>query len=361
MAINYKEKGPFADTKNQTHTDMYVFYNFGLPAVGTCPNAPGACKTLVQQGKNKKTGRRETQPVCFAVRPVTNYHFEQKTASAQNNKQGNIVYKSNSIYKQYANLFFSFDKNKSDFMKWLQKQLCPDMKSSFNMYFNQINQMTGKSTNGYDPNRGTVLGYTPQNIWDMLELHFTGSINNGSDFLPNINPTLLKTYGIFVSYMISEITNKYNKERKSGRDIYFRLHYSGDFYNEEYFEKWITITDYFANNKKIHFMAYTKEIENIEIWLGNRGRNLQGGPRGINIKLVFSEMQGFGPYNDTSTTAMDAYNRLNAFQPCMKYTVVSSIPQGYTGQRCKLVCGNSCMSCYDSHSQYTKDVYVEIF
>lgn len=113
--------------------------------------------------------------------------------------------------------------------------------------------------------------------------------------------------------------------------------------------------------KIILFMTYTKEIENIKIWLGNIGRNLQGGPKGINIKLIFSEMQGVASSNDTSATTMAAYNRLNTSQPCMKYTVVPSIPQGYTVQQCNLVCGKSCMSCYYSDPKYTKDVYVEIF
>lgn len=363
MAIDYKKKGPFANTGNQTNTKEHVFYNFGLPAVGTCPNAPGACKTLVEKVKNKKNWIL-TLPVCFAVRPVTNYHFEEKTAKAhakKPNKQGGINYKSNPIYQQYANLFLSFDKNKTTFMNWLQTQLCKDMTSSFTMYFNQINKLKQKKTNAYDPKGQMFLGYNSKNIWQMLELHFTGRISNGTDFLANKNKKPANGNRIFVNYMIKEINSIIDK-KCSGNvklDIYIRIHYSGDFYSEDYFKKWVDITDCFSQDKRIHFMAYTKEIENIEQWLKNMKRNLQGGSNGINIKLVFSEMSGFGPCNDTSLTAMDAYNRLNKFQPCMKYTAAPNIPKGYSGNVCYLTCGNGCMRCYDEKS--TNDVLVKIF
>lgn len=334
MANNFK--GTLAgETKNQKKGE---FYNFGLPAVGTCTNAPGACRNLVHtNSKNKK------EPVCFAIRPVTNWPFTQKVAQMNG---------SNCIFKQYANLYLTFDKKKRAFMNYLKDILCPEIKKSFEKYYDQ-------GINAFNPAGNLYKSYDCKNIWNMLSVYYNSSSQN--DFLGNITPTQIKGKGIFVSYMINEINSIINKKHRGNTnlDIYIRIHYSGDFYSEDYFKKWVDITDYFSQNKRIHFMAYTKEIENIEKWLKNMGKNLQGGSNGINIKLVFSEMAGFGPCNNTSLTAMATYNRLNKFQPCMKYTAVKKIPQGYSGQVCNLICGNGCMRCYDE--KLTNDVLVKIF
>ncbi|MCE5220894.1 MAG: hypothetical protein LLF98_06390 [Clostridium sp.] len=64
----------------------------------------------------------------------------------------------------------------------------------------------------------------------------------------------------FVEDMINHL--KYQLSRKKSQDkiIYVRIHTSGDFFNLDYFIKWINITNYFRNNKKILFQAYTKSI-----------------------------------------------------------------------------------------------------
>jgi hypothetical protein len=44
------------------------------------------------------------------------------------------------------------------------------------------------------------------------------------------------------------------------KNINFRIHESGDFYTADYLFKWCEITDYFKDNKRITFMAYTKSL-----------------------------------------------------------------------------------------------------
>lgn len=64
---------------------------------------------------------------------------------------------------------------------------------------------------------------------------------------------------LFVPYMIEFIKIKLN-HLKAGRKIAFRIHESGDFYNQEYVKKWLQIINYFKEDKRIKFMAYTKSV-----------------------------------------------------------------------------------------------------
>lgn len=60
----------------------------------------------------------------------------------------------------------------------------------------------------------------------------------------------------FVNKMQDDINIVIKKAK--GRKIYIRIHDSGDFYSEEYFNKWNIII---FNNPEITFYAYTKQIE----------------------------------------------------------------------------------------------------
>lgn len=65
---------PFSKTKNNKKSvKNAIYYNFGLPAIGTCRNAPDSCKKGVIHSK----------PVCFAVRPTTNWPFVEKVSKSK--------------------------------------------------------------------------------------------------------------------------------------------------------------------------------------------------------------------------------------------------------------------------------------
>lgn len=64
----------------------------------------------------------------------------------------------------------------------------------------------------------------------------------------------------FAERMIYTIETEMNAKKFAGKKIVFRIHESGDFYNTEYFEKWIQIARHFENNRNIVFLAYTKSI-----------------------------------------------------------------------------------------------------
>jgi hypothetical protein len=58
--------------------------------------------------------------------------------------------------------------------------------------------------------------------------------------------------------MINTINYYTSLPSTRNKDVYFRIHESGDFYNQEYYDKWIQIINSFPN---IHFLAYTKSIK----------------------------------------------------------------------------------------------------
>ena len=75
------------------------------------------------------------------------------------------------------------------------------------------------------------------------------------------NRNLAETYKTtFVEDMIKHF--EYHLQRPKAQDklIIVRIHTSGDFYNLDYFKKWVDIAEYFKDNNKILFQAYTKSM-----------------------------------------------------------------------------------------------------
>ena len=65
----------------------------------------------------------------------------------------------------------------------------------------------------------------------------------------------------FIDNMIALIEDLLNKPSyRNSKKIVYRIHESGDFYSQEYFNKWLKIADHFRNNKKLVFVAYTKSV-----------------------------------------------------------------------------------------------------
>ena len=65
----------------------------------------------------------------------------------------------------------------------------------------------------------------------------------------------------FINNMIALIEELLSRPNyKSAKYIVYRIHESGDFYSQEYFDKWLKIANHFINNKKLVFVAYTKSV-----------------------------------------------------------------------------------------------------
>ena len=65
----------------------------------------------------------------------------------------------------------------------------------------------------------------------------------------------------FIDNMIALISDLLKRPAyKNCKHVVYRIHESGDFYSQEYFNKWLAIAKHFENNKKLVFVAYTKSV-----------------------------------------------------------------------------------------------------
>lgn len=140
----------------------------------------------------------------------------------------------------------------------------------------------------------------------------------------------------FIEDIINTINYNLLRKKYEKKTIIFRIHETGDFYSQEYLNKWVEISNRFKETDKIIFQAYTKSlpfITNIDLI-------------NTNIKIMFSIMPD--TKEDDITLAKEL--GLNTFSaiPCQ---LMDNIKEE---KRC---CGNcaKCKSCYTE----SKDMFVE--
>lgn len=68
----------------------------------------------------------------------------------------------------------------------------------------------------------------------------------------------------FVQGMTEAIRKEVNRKKNSGKQCFFRIHESGDFYSTEYFQKWQDIADALP---EVIFLAYTKSIQQVQDYI----------------------------------------------------------------------------------------------
>ena len=88
----------------------------------------------------------------------------------------------------------------------------------------------------------------------------------------------------FVEIVIQFLEKYITKKKSENKIVFVRIHTSGDFYDLEYLKKWIEITDYFKDNNKISFQAYTKSITILKEYIDKYNKNIND----INIHFVYS-------------------------------------------------------------------------
>ena len=64
----------------------------------------------------------------------------------------------------------------------------------------------------------------------------------------------------FVNDMINIINFNLQRKKYKNKTILFRIHEAGDFYSQEYTDKWFDIANYFKDEKRIIFQCYTKSL-----------------------------------------------------------------------------------------------------
>ena len=154
------------------------------------------------------------------------------------------------------------------------------------------------------------------------------------------NSNLAETYKpTFVEDMIKHL--EYHLQRPKAQDklIIVRIHTSGDFYNTEYFNKWVEISNYFKDNKNIMFQAYTKSMPILRQYIEENEIGLND----INIHFVWSI------WNDTQKeyTEYAKYLGMQTFTALPKDEIEIAIKNG--AFECKDLDCASCRECYSNN------------
>lgn len=64
----------------------------------------------------------------------------------------------------------------------------------------------------------------------------------------------------FINDMIQHFEYHLARKKTNDKKIFVRINKSGDFYSFDYFKKWVKIAQYFEENERILFQAYTKSM-----------------------------------------------------------------------------------------------------
>jgi hypothetical protein len=137
--------------------------------------------------------------------------------------------------------------------------------------------------------------------------------------------------------MINHIEYQLSRKKNQEKTVFFRIHSAGDFYSQNYFDKWVMITNFFKDDDRIVFEAYTKSLPFI----------LHHNPEDINITLVYSVM----PDTDPMNIAIAKEHGLKTFNALP----IGQIPENTF--KCPGSCGN-CSACYIKDNGIN-DIYTE--
>lgn len=149
----------------------------------------------------------------------------------------------------------------------------------------------------------------------------------------NYNETLKAD---FVDDMINAIETALEKPSyKKAKEVIFRIHESGDFYNQSYVDKWLTIARHFASiqGNKVKFIAYTKSVK--YFMLGNGGFDLA---HLGNVTVRFSL------WDDTKESDLFIAKNI-AFLPI--YTAVESFTDETDDEKCGCEDCARCARCWN--------------
>lgn len=135
----------------------------------------------------------------------------------------------------------------------------------------------------------------------------------------------------FAKRMIETITYYRNSKSYKNKLMIVRIHESGDFYNQEYANKWVEIINHFKNDKTIIFHCYTKSLvffHDVDI------KNMS------NLAFIASV------WDDTSKEALKEISEKNY----RIYTAVESF-DNWKGNKCRCEDCAHCMQCMNNKCQ----------
>lgn len=163
---------------------------------------------------------------------------------------------------------------------------------------------------------------------------------NAQELFPRVYNSRIRNYEeslkkTFERDMINIINHHLQRKKYKDKIIFFRWHETGDFYNQEYFDKVIRICNYFKNNKKIIFQAYTKSLPFI----------INSPIKDKNIRIMFSVMK------DTKKEYIELAKKMNI-------NLFYAIPEKeFKNIKEKNKCYGNCGQCNKCYTK-NQDMYV---
>lgn len=276
-------------------TDKVRFKIFNITARKTCPEAPEICKEICYAYSREKGNEiivkdarsfnyKATKDIYIKKNDIVNNDIEIFSVDSII-REIELLYDSN---KDSADIFFVRFREWRNFSgeneveKWIQ------VASNFNnCNYPKLKFVAFTKKEYFD-----TIQFKPRNFKIINKIVNTKSKSSLSMSIDLLIKKQMEE-GTFVSSMIERIKNSYKHSSKV--PMYFRIHESGDFYSEKYFEKWVEIVNDFKSEeyKKLHFVAYTKQIKRISEFLKNKNLNIND----INMKLIYSVMK-ISKYDD---------------------------------------------------------------
>ena len=157
----------------------------------------------------------------------------------------------------------------------------------------------------------------------------------------NLDETQKET---FINDMITHLEYHLQRPSIKNKKVFVRIHTSGDFYNLDYFKKWIIIADHFADNNNILFQAYTKSMPIILDFLREESKDdnietMKQILKNINIHLVWSIWHDTPKEYNTWAYKLE----MQTFTALPKQEIEEEVNKG--SFLCNGDCGN-CKECY---------------
>ncbi|MGL6174887.1 MAG: GP88 family protein [Cellulosilyticaceae bacterium] len=148
-----------------------------------------------------------------------------------------------------------------------------------------------------------------------------------SSRMNNLEESKLDT---FEDKAIGAIEKFIHLKKNAEKFVIIRIHTSGDFYSQEYFDKWVDIANRFKDNKNIMFQAFTKSVRYLK----------KHDLKDVNIHFVYSV------WNDTKQEEIEIAKSLGLpmYWAKPENEVIEAREQGV--YICPKTTDGSCKECY---------------
>ena len=144
----------------------------------------------------------------------------------------------------------------------------------------------------------------------------------------------------FVTRMIYTIETELQRPKNKTRKVVFRIHESGDFYNRDYAEKWLSIMRHFENVDNLIFVAYTKSVVFFD---------------GVELPKNFRILASV--WSDTSVENLDVIkkNNFRIYTAYSKQALAVAVASGFSFCPCE-----DCATCGKCWNDFTNHIACEI-